>query len=187
MAGEKETGVTLMEMVAAMDAGKMYDKETFPLLPEDNYTSVCVKISDAASCDRQRSFGLCQPRTLAGEEQKEKDVTIANKIKPEDEHLPLISFGRRTPSTTSGALPKSRALIVLLNDKKLKIYARPRRESRCDSGVGEMIPNKKKLLVQYYDGQLSLDIVQLEGKKKMDAASFLNGAISDHVLSSKKA
>jgi methionyl-tRNA formyltransferase len=45
------------------------------------------------------------------------------------------------------------------------------------------VPDKKKLLVQCYDGQLSLDVVQLEGKKKMEAAAFLNGAhLSDHVL-----
>jgi methionyl-tRNA formyltransferase len=182
MAGEKETGVTLMEMVAAMDAGKMYDKETFPLLPEDNYTSACAKISAAAAHLIVKDLLAYANRELPGEEQKEKDVTIANKIKPEDEHLPL-NFSVWTLGITSGASPKSPAPIFCSMIKNSKSIAAHVENSNVIRSVGEMIPNKKKLLVQYYDGQLSLDIVQLEGKKKMDAASFLNGAhLSDHVL-----
>jgi methionyl-tRNA formyltransferase len=182
MAGEKETGVTLMEMVAAMDAGKMYDKETFPLLPEDNYTSACAKISAAAAHVIVKDLLAYANRELPGEEQKEKDVTIANKIKPEDEHLPL-NFSVNDAWNYVRGLAEEPGAYLLLNDKKLKIYAAHVENSNVIRSVGEMIPNKKKLLVQYYDGQLSLDIVQLEGKKKMDAASFLNGAhLSDHVL-----
>ena len=182
MAGEKETGVTLMEMVAAMDAGKMYDTIAFPILPEDNYTSVCVKISDAASKLIVKDLLAYANKNLAGEEQKEKDVTIANKIKPEDEHLPLFLSAEGAFNYVRG-LSEEPGAYVLLNDKKLKITRSHVENHDVIRAVGEVIPNKKKLLVQFYDGQLSLDEVQLEGKKKIDAASFLNGAhLSDHVL-----
>ena len=182
MAGEKETGVTLMEMVAAMDAGRMYDKISFPLLPEDNYTSACKKIADAASTIIVKDLLAYANKSLEGEEQKEKDVTIANKIKPEDEHLPLFLSSEGAWNYVRG-LSEEPGAYVLLNDKKLKITKARVENHDVIRAVGEVIPNKKKLLVQFYDGQLSLDEVQLEGKKKMDAASFLNGAhLSDHVL-----
>ncbi|MFA6620558.1 MAG: methionyl-tRNA formyltransferase [Bacilli bacterium] len=182
MAGEKETGVTLMEMVAAMDAGKMYDKASFPLLDSDNYTSVCAKISSAATQLIVKDLLPYANKEIAGEEQKEKDVTIANKIKPEDERLPLSLSVNDAWNYVRG-LSEEPGAYLLLNGKKLKIYAAHVENGAVIRSVGEMIPNKKKLLVQYYDGQLSLDVVQLEGKKKMDAASFLNGAhLSDHVL-----
>jgi methionyl-tRNA formyltransferase len=182
MAGEKETGVTLMEMVAAMDAGKMYDKEIFPLLPEDNYSSACQKIADCASHLIVKDLLAYANQTLEGEEQKEKDVTIANKIKPEDEHLPLYLSVEGTLNYIRG-LSEEPGAYILLNEKKLKIYQAHVENHDVIRAVGELIPAKKKLLVQLYDGQLSLDLVQLEGKKKMDGVSFLNGAhLGDHVL-----
>jgi methionyl-tRNA formyltransferase len=182
MAGETETGVTLMEMVAAMDAGVMYDTFAFPILPEDNYTSLCSKISDAASKLIVKDLLVYANGQLPGVEQKEKDVTIANKIKPEDEHLPLFLSVSSALNTVRG-LSEEPGAYLLLNDKKLKIYQAHVENHDVIRAVGEVVPNKKKLLVQFYDGQLSLDIVQLEGKKKMEASSFLNGAhLSDHVL-----
>ena len=35
MNGDTKTGVTLMEMVSAMDAGRMYDKEEVDILEDD--------------------------------------------------------------------------------------------------------------------------------------------------------
>lgn len=182
MAGEKETGITLMEMVAAMDAGKMYDTEKVAILPEDNYTTLCPKMAQAAARLIVKDLPLYVEGALPGEEQKEKDVTIANKIKPEDEHLPLGLSVRGADDYVRG-LAEEPGAYVLLNDKKLKIFHAHVENDHVIRAVGEFLPDKKKILLQFYDGLLSLDVVQLEGKKKMDAASFLNGAhLSDHVL-----
>ena len=45
---ESVTGVTLMEMTAKMDAGRMYAKEMVAIEPSDNATSLFEKISLAA-------------------------------------------------------------------------------------------------------------------------------------------
>lgn len=182
MAGETKTGITLMEMVAAMDAGQMYDTAEVAILPEDNYTSLCPKLASAAAALINKDLLAYANGTLPGVEQKEKDVTIANKIKPEDEHLPLYLSVKGACDYIRG-LALEPGAYLLLNEKKLKIFRAHIENNEVIRAVGELVPNKKKLLVQYYDGQLALDEVQLEGKKKMDAASFLNGAhLSDHVL-----
>jgi methionyl-tRNA formyltransferase len=182
MAGDKETGITLMEMVAAMDAGVMYDVEKVAILPEDNYSSLCPKMAAAAARLIVKDLPSYVEGTLAGVEQKEKDVTIANKIKPEDEHLPLSLSVHAAENYVRG-LSEEPGAYVILNDKKLKIYQCHVENDTVIRAVGEFLPNKKKILLQFYDGLLSLDTVQLEGKKKLDAASFLNGAhLSEHVL-----
>jgi methionyl-tRNA formyltransferase len=182
MAGEKETGITLMEMVAAMDAGVMYDVEKVAIEPEDNYTSLCVKMANAAANLIVKDLLPYVNGQLKGEEQKEKDVTIANKIKPEDEHLPLFLSAESAANYVRG-LSEEPGAYLLLDEKKLKVYRAHVENHDVIRAVGEVVPNKKKLLVQYYDGQLSLDLIQLEGKKKMEASAFLNGAhLSDHVL-----
>lgn len=182
MAGEKETGITLMEMVAAMDAGKMYDIEKVAIDPEDNYTSLCPKMALAASRLIVRDLPLYVQGILPGTEQKEKDVSIANKIKPEDEHLSL-SLSVHDAANYIRGLSEEPGAYILLNDKKLKIYKAHVENDMTIRAVGEFLPDKKKVLLQFYDGLLSLDSVQLEGKKRLDAASFLNGAhLPDHVL-----
>ena len=40
---------------------------------------------------------------------------------------------------------------------------------------GEIVKDRKRLHVQFQDGIVSLDSVQLEGKKRMDSRSFVNG------------
>ncbi len=182
MAGDDETGCTLMEMVAAMDAGVAYDIEKIKIEDEDNYTSLCKKMAEAGKALVSRDLLKYANGELKGEEQKEKDVTIAAKIKPEDEHLPLYLSVRGAFNYVRG-LSEEPGAYLLLEGKKLKVYKCHIENKKVIRAVGEVVPDKKKLLVQFYDGMLSLDVVQLEGKKKMDASSFINGAhLSDHIL-----
>lgn len=182
MDDEKITGVTLMEMVAAMDAGVMYDKKEVAIAPNDTYTLLSEKISDAAACLIVDDLLKYANKELKGEPQDEKGVTIANKIKPEDEHLPLFKNCEMTLAYIR-ALSEEPGAYIMLDGKKLKIYHATLANHDTIRAVGEVIPNKKHLLIQLYDGQIELEVVQLEGKKKMDGASFLCGAhLSEHEI-----
>ena len=80
---EKVTGVTLMEMVKAMDAGRMYAKKEVIIDEEDNATTLFNKVKEAASELIIESLPLYLKGELKGEEQDEKAVTICSTIKPE--------------------------------------------------------------------------------------------------------
>ena len=64
---------------------------------------------------------------------------------------------------------------MLLDGKKMKILKASIFSTETSRPVGSTLPHKKKLLLQLSDGVISLDEVQLEGKKMMDGTSFLNG------------
>jgi methionyl-tRNA formyltransferase len=182
MAGDAVTGVTLMEMVAAMDAGRMYNKVEIKISEEDNYWTLSRRIGEAAAGMIGRDLLPYCNDELKGQKQKEKDVTLAPKILPEDEHLPL-TLSVKAARDYVRALAMAPGAYVLLNGKKLKIFKTHIENGQSIRAVGEIIPNDKEIFVQFYDGWLSLDLVQLEGKKMMDAPSFLNGAhLSDHEL-----
>jgi methionyl-tRNA formyltransferase len=182
MNGETVTGVTLMEMVAAMDAGRMYNKVEIKISEEDNYWTLSRRIGEAAAGMIGRDLLPYCNDELKGQKQREKDVTLAPKILPEDEHLPL-TLSVKGARNYVRALAMAPGAYVLLNGKKLKIFKAHIENSQSIRAVGEIIPDKKEIFVQFYDGWLSLDLVQLEGKKMMDAPSFLNGAhLSDHEL-----
>jgi len=80
--GEAETGVTLHEMVAKPDAGRIVDQQAVPIGPDENALEVFRKMTDAAEAVLRRSI----KNLLSG----------TAKLTPQD--LAAGSyFGRRTP------------------------------------------------------------------------------------------
>jgi methionyl-tRNA formyltransferase len=89
---EEVTGMSLMKMVLAMDAGPVYAMKRMPILPDDNYSSLLQRFSPLTI-----QFALQMlPRLFGGElspvVQSEKDVTFAPMITKEDEHLKLANL-----------------------------------------------------------------------------------------------
>ena len=55
--GETETGVTLHEMVAKPDAGRIVDRQAVPIGPDENAVEVFRKMTDATEAVLRRSIG----------------------------------------------------------------------------------------------------------------------------------
>ncbi len=170
--GETKTGITLMEMVAAMDAGKMFAKEEVEILPDDNYTSLCDKMSEAAIKVCVKNLPAYLEGKLPGVEQDESLVTIANKIKPEDEKLDLSKPTKEVINYIRG-LSEEPGAYIYVEDKKLKIF----KAHQISSSKGEIgkLEVTKTVSLQLADGVIQLDMLQMEGKKRMDGKSFANG------------
>ena len=86
---EKVTGMTLMKMVAAMDAGAMYAKKEVVIDEDDNSTTLFNKMGDAAKELILESLPLYIDGKLPEIEQDESLVTFCPTIKPEQERLDL--------------------------------------------------------------------------------------------------
>lgn len=171
--GLKETGVTLMEMVAAMDAGKMYDKAIVPIAEDDIYTSLAEKIAVASRDLIVKDLLDVVNGVLPGEDQDESLVTIANKITPEEEHL---DFGAQRKELLQHirALSLTPGGYVYLDGKKLKIL-RARNADKPNGQAGTVVSVQKGFFVSCADATIELLEVQLEGKKPCDGKSFVNG------------
>lgn len=175
MAGEKATGVTLMEMVAAMDAGRMFDKMAFPIEEDDNFSSLSRKMGEVAAELIVKDLLPYVNGELMGEKQDESQVSFADKIKPEEEKLPLDLSVRQTIDYIR-ALSDDPGAYLYFREKKLKVFAARKWSEETSCATGTIIKSKKHLLLQLKDGVIALLSVQLEGKKRMDGVSFLNGA-----------
>ena len=172
--GETKTGVTLMEMIDKMDAGRMYAFEECEISPDDNYTSLCKKIVDCGKRVLKNNLDLYFEGKLQGIEQDEKLVTFADKISSFDEKVDLSKTTKKLLNWIRG-LSEEPGGYILLNDLKFKIFKAHKISDEITSEVGTLIINKRTIL-QLVDGQIELDEVQLEGKKKMDGRSFANGS-----------
>ncbi len=171
---EKITGMTLMEMVAAMDAGRMYAKKEVVIEEEDNSTSLFKKMAGAAKELILESLPLYIDGKLPGEEQDESQVTFCPTIKPEQERINLSLDVKEIFGWIRG-LSDHPGAYFMLEDKKLKVF-KAKVINNQEGNVGEIIrADKGGLVVQLKGGQLSLLELQKEGKNKMDYKSFLNG------------
>jgi len=180
--GETETGVTLMEMIDKMDAGKMFAIEKCEITPEDNYTSLCDKIVECGCKVIDKNLDAYLEGKLPGVEQDESLVTIAKKIKPEDEKLDLSKPTKEIINMIRG-LSYEPGGYFLVDEKKLKVFKAHQIDETKEFEIGHL-KIKKGVFLQTLDGVISLDEVQLEGKNKMDGKSFANGCqqLNDKII-----
>ena len=172
---EKVTGVTLMEMIKAMDAGRMYGKKEVIIEDNDNATSLFDKIGEAA---KELIIELL-PQYIDGElegiPQDESEVTFCSLIKPEQEKLDLSKNALEVYGYIRG-LSDEPGAYLFLNDQKLKIFKAKVVNSDVTAEVGTIVKaDKNGLYLQLKDGQLAILELQKEGKKRMDYRSFING------------
>lgn len=174
MDGLDRTGVSLMEMVAEMDAGNVYDTRETEIAPEENYTDLGKRLASLGAEMIAADLLAYANGELKGRTQDEEKATIAKKIRKSEEHV-SIGFDRKKAHDAFRGLSEEPGGYLLLGDEKLKVFSSSFAEGPEGKEAGTYLVSGKKLIVRFADGWLSLDEVQLEGKKRMDIASFLNG------------
>ena len=173
--GDKVSGVTLMEMIDKMDAGRMYYKKEVLVDEDDNYTSLYNKIATCALQVAKEGLPLYLEGKLKGEEQNEEDVTICSKITKEDEHLSLDYTKEEFVNWVRG-LSYEPGGYLYLDDQVFKILKAHVHSLEVKDEIGKIIKaDKNGLILQLKDGTVMLDEVQKQGKNRMDYKSFVNG------------
>ena len=172
---EKVTGVTLMEMIKEMDAGRMYAKKEIEIEEDDNATTLFSKVKIAASELVLEALPKYINGELPGEKQNEEEVTFCSMIKPEQEKLDLAMPAQSIIGWIRGLSDEPGAYLYL-NNLKLKIYKAKFIDDSVTVEVGTIVKaDKSGLYMQAKDGVIALLEVQKEGKKRMDYRSFING------------
>jgi methionyl-tRNA formyltransferase len=82
MAGDEETGVTIIELVKELDAGPIAAQRAFPLGEEDDFGTVSARAGELAADLLEESLPVPQLRP-----QPADGVTYAEKIGPDDRRL----------------------------------------------------------------------------------------------------
>ena len=82
MAGDAETGVTVIELAPELDAGPIAAQQAFPIAPDDDFGSVSARAGELAAELLEQALPRPELRP-----QPEDGVTYAEKIRPEDRHL----------------------------------------------------------------------------------------------------
>jgi methionyl-tRNA formyltransferase len=175
--GERETGVTIMNISERMDAGDILLQRSIVIEPRDTGGSLHDKLSRLGADALQEALVLLKVGKLVAQPQNEAEATYAPIIKKDDGKIDwtqdAVVIERRMRAFTPWP-----SVYTTFNGKLLKIFTARVESHAVHSAVapGTVAEvSSVHLLIATGNGQLSLEEVQMEGKKRMSIEEFLRG------------
>ncbi len=174
--GEKESGVTTMQMDEGLDTGDMLLKTVVPLEEKETGGSLFDKLSDAGAKLCAETLYQLEKGTITPEKQGESPTAYASMLTREMGQIDWSKDAVSIERLIRGLNPWPSAY-TKLHGKTLKIWAGDVLCTDVSKGrCGEILEIRKdSIVVQTGDGSLSIRELQMEGKKRMDAGAFLRG------------
>ena len=180
--GDRESGVTVMKLVSAWDAGDILMQKSFLLDPEE--TSVTLEEKCAAlgaEMMLQTIDGLAAGTVIPVPQDHEK-ATYLKQIKKEDGRIDFEQSAVQIERQIRACIPWPSAFTTL-KGKNFKIWeAKTEQELPDGAQAAEDLPcggvayaDKKGFLIRTGEGYLRPLSVQLEGKKRMPVQDFMQG------------
>jgi methionyl-tRNA formyltransferase len=178
MAGEKETGVTIIDMVAEMDAGEMLAIEKIPVSDTMTFGELDLSLSEIAAPLLLQVIHDLEKGSVKRTPQNPAQVTFAPKVTAAEEEI-----NWKLPATTLHNLiralspsPGAWCWVGIGSEKKRLKIKRSEVVSQHENPPGKnLIFNSKEWVVTCGEKSLRLLEVQLEGKKSLPITDFLKG------------
>ncbi|MCC5832117.1 MAG: methionyl-tRNA formyltransferase [Chlamydiales bacterium] len=183
MAGEKETGVSIMKMALEMDAGDVYSIVKIPLSEEITAGELFEKMAVVGAEALWEVIEKIEKGEIKALPQDHSQATFAKKVKPEEGEIDWRRPAREIHNQIRGLTPNPGAWcwIEVRGVRKRLGIKKTRLISDSEGEAGRVIPAESKIIVSCGDGALELLEVQLEGKKSLPAPIFLRGIRSEYL------
>ena len=174
--GDKESGVTIMQMDEGIDTGDMIEKVVVPIAEDETGGSLFDKLSQAGAKLCVKVLQDLEDGKAVREKQPEESTTpYARMI---DKKMGAIDWekpAKEIEQLIRGLNPWPSAY-TRLQGKTLKIWKAEVLLEHSQEAPGQITEvTKDSIVVQTGQGRLKILELQLEGKKRMDASSFLRG------------
>jgi len=173
IAGEAETGVTIMRVEEGMDTGAMLLQRAIPIVPEDDAGTLHDRLAALGASALADALQILGRGEAIWTPQNDAEATQAPKIRDEDCRLDLVGDPLPLVNRVRGLSPAPGAYL-LWNGQRLKLL---RAERRPDAGPpGAVLRIEERALVCGTGaGAVALLEVQPEGKRRMTGAEFARG------------
>ena len=174
-AGDRKTGITAMYMDEGLDTGDILLQRKIDISTTETGASLHDRLAEMAPEALLESLRLCAEGNAPRIPQDKTLATYAPKLNREsgrinwNEPAETIERKIRAYNPWPGAFTE-------FNKRKLKVFSATIVDLR--GKAGEVLRKENQLVIGTADSALSLAEVQLEGKRRMNAAEFLRGLSS---------
>ena len=175
--GEKETGVTIMEMIKKMDAGGIYAQESLPITKQDDVGTMFEKLSALGKQLLLKTLPDILNGNLSPRPQDESKVTFSPNITREQEAIDWNKTAEEIDNQVRGMRPWPIAFTTY-EQTRWKLLNVEALAEKTTAEPGTIIKKDKKNVWIACGKQTVLAIKELQpaGKGKQAVNEFLNGS-----------
>ncbi len=172
--GDKTAGVTTMYMSEGLDSGDILEIFETPIGREETAGELFDRLAAEGAKLLRHTVNALAGEGITPVPQDEEKATHAPMLRKEMAEISFAQPAEKIYNLIRGMNPWPVA--YTFTDKGImKVYKATVIEKNTGKQPGERIEEKGKLIIQTADGCISLDEVQLEGKKRMNTADLLRG------------
>jgi methionyl-tRNA formyltransferase len=173
LAGDPETGVTIMEVVPALDAGAMISRAVVPITERDTAQSLHDKLAESgARLMVEAMDDLALHGRLPAEPQDESLVTYAHKLQKSEAMIDwsasAVAISRQVRAFNP--FPVAQAT---LDGEVCRIWFATAVDGKATPG--EIVSVGESIMVGCGEGLLRIEELQVPGGKRLKARDFLAG------------
>lgn len=174
--GEKESGVTIMQMDIGMDTGAMLEKVVVPIAENTTMGELHDALREQGAALLLKVIDDIAAGTAVAEPQNDAEATYATLLDRSMEHIDWTKSAQEVHNLIRGFNPAPSTFTKLPNGKSLKIWGSRLTDKKGEAAAGTVVEaGKHSFFVACGSGVLEITEVQPESKKRMAAQVFLNG------------
>lgn len=170
--GDKETGVTIMQIVQKLDAGDMLHKEIYEIKPTDTSAIVHDELAKLSAIGLEKVLSQIENGTLQPIPQDENLVTYAAKLTKEEALIDWSQPAEKLVRKIHGLNPKPVAHTIY-KGLTMKIWQAQVLDEKTNLQAGQVRCTSKTLDVATSEGFVRILELQMPNGKRMSANAFL--------------
>lgn len=173
--GDKETGISIMQMVKKMDAGDIYAQKALPINKDDTAGSLFEKLSYLGRDLLLAALPQIIDGTAHAKPQDPEKVTFSPNIQKKQERISKNMTAEQANNLIRALNPDPGAYL-LANGKRLKVWRAQVGKDSSNLPAGSLVDNRHRFALAFADNSV-LELLELQpaGKKRMAVKNFLNG------------
>jgi methionyl-tRNA formyltransferase len=174
--GLSETGVSIMRMVPALDAGPMILQAPTKILDDETYGELQMRLSELGALTLIESLALISLGKAAETPQDESAATYAPKVTRDDARIDWTRTAKEVSRTIRAYDPKPGAFTTLRgNDVKMFGPKTTTNISGSDFQPGKVLSTDAGISIACNGGSVVVSDVQPSGRSRMTAGEWARG------------
>ena len=174
MAGEKETGITIMYMDETLDTGNIINARSVEITDDDTYGSLSSKLSVLGRDLLLDTMPSIIDETNFSLKQNDEEATYVGLLKREDERLDFHKTCQELINQIRALNPEPLANILIDNEEWKILRATKGDEKTGEVGLISEV-GKDYFMINALDGRIKVLEIKPAGKKAMLVRDFFNG------------
>jgi len=174
--GERETGVTIMQMDVGLDTGAILLQRAAPIGDQETAPQLTARLAELGADLLAEALGKLERGELEPRPQNDAEATYAPMLKREDGQIDWSLTAQEIYNRWRGFIPFP-GCYTFLNGQRLEILNASAEPAAAESQPGTVCEVTKDSFAVACGGATRLRIIEVQpsGKRAMRARDFLNG------------